>query len=167
MSWVVFSSCVIGEHLLTSMHLSPQTGVSTVRATHGQQIIRSVQVPIHVRATGIAYIGPARQGQFPLGMSTPATPFRGGVEAWRDHQRRAVPAGFILQLPPKLVKPHIRYPAGQFPILEHPRHIQVLDHDPAVVLGQVRGQLVKRVLPNMMDPEMETRQAHPGLGPVP
>ena len=81
------------------------------------------------------------QGQF--GFHRPAV--RAGLRAWippvDDMQPRAGACGLVFQLAAELAEVRVQYMLGKPPVMAHALHVEVLDADVGIIVGEPRGEL--------------------------
>src|ERR1700682_2369804 len=119
-----------------------------------RQVAVCVVVPVDDQATGVALEDSHGQRQGWLSLTAVGAGLRGREGALDHDEPAAVPGALVGELTSQLGEPSIEDrpiepgfggPAFALRSLVHVRHRQVLDHDRAMGLREVGGQLVHRV----------------------
>src|SRR5882762_5775795 len=124
------------------------TSVYRLPATLGDltlQIDRGIEIPIDDQTTTLTTKHPRRQGQFGFHCPTGRTRLRRRKPTISHHQPTTIPTHLVAQLPPNLGEAGVSQLPGQPAIVEHPGHVQVLDHHSADRGGQSGGELVQPI----------------------
>ncbi|GAA3123274.1 hypothetical protein GCM10010466_12740 [Planomonospora alba] len=124
--------------------------------TSGQDVLRRVDVPVV----------PGAQGQFGEQVPALAACLGRGVPAVDDDQAAAVPLALVLQQAAELTPPAIGDGAGQGPVADHPRDVEVFDRDHVVVADQPRAGLVREIGAGAADLRVGAGDLGLGLGTV-
>jgi hypothetical protein len=146
-------------------------GVFRLPATLGDvgrecgQVACGVLIPVEDEPAGGTGVGALGQGELGFHRAATRAGLAGGEPAVGNDQPPAVPGGLVGQLSPYLAHADIGHRAGQPPVGQHPRHVEVFDHDRAVGGGQAAGELVYPVTPPVG--HLRVRTAERGFSLVP
>jgi hypothetical protein len=148
------------------------TGVLRLPATLGDvvcergEVAGGIQVPVEPEPAGLTGEGALGQGEFGFHPATGRARSRRGIEPVGHHQPAAVPAGFVGQLSAQFGQAGIGKRPGEPPVAHHPGHVQLLDHDDAVLGGQGGGELVEGVAAEIGGAGVDPGQSPAGLRPT-
>ena len=139
--------------------------LSSYRKPCGKNVVRGVLVSImHSPAQGIGTRpDPNVERKILYDVSATMARLATRKETVNLEKGSTVPCGLVHQEREQHTPRSIRDDAGETVVLDHPRHVQVLDDDHLVFVNESGAELVKVVTSSICNVCMESSELHPGL----
>jgi hypothetical protein len=113
---------------------------------------RSIEISINLKATVVATENPFRQGNRIFLAAAVRAHLRCRLKPADDLHGSSVHSSLIFQLPTELIPTNISDRSAEFPIGNHPLHIEVFQTNHLVFVNKSGGDLVKPIAADVLDP---------------
>src|SRR5262249_30413532 len=154
-----FGSCFLEVRFTRLLRAAPERSSPQAdnrkACGHTFKIFRGIPVPIGHETAVLATKHPLRQVQFGFYRTAAGTGLARRIPPIHHDDCRAIKAGLVLKLPPKLEETAVHNRAGKAAVARHAAHVQIPNADPPETFRQPRRRLVGGILADVGNASMK------------